>query len=523
MKLATRDQMRALDRRTIEEAGIPGDELMDRAGEGVARALVEVLDMAGWRQPSILVLAGRGNNGGDAFATARWLHEMGYRPEVWLACEANQIQGDALKHFSRAKTAGIPCRALPTLEDWDEARADGVSHDVLVDGLLGTGAQGVPRGPVAAAIRYIRERADRAYVVAIDIPSGLDADTGEAQGEAVPADLTVTMALPKLGMVAPAALPYLGTVQVVDIGVPPAFVAEAGLREDLELIQAADLEALFPRRPRTAHKGQFGRALLIGGARGYAGAIALASRAAVRSGAGLVATVVPHSILPIVASASLETMVFGAEETPEGSLAPNMWAAWRARAHEQDAILIGPGMTRRPETLALARAILREATKPLVVDADAISVFVRQPHWFAKAEAPVVLTPHPGELARLLGCEVEEIQADRCKAAQRAADATGAVVVLKGAGTVVAAKGKPLCVNCTGNPGMATGGSGDVLAGLLVGLLAQGLDPFDAARAAVFLHGRAGDFAALRRSEPGMIASDIIEEIPFAFREVSLR
>ncbi|MBN1269203.1 MAG: NAD(P)H-hydrate dehydratase [Kiritimatiellae bacterium] len=523
MKLATTRQMRELDRRTIEEFGTPGEVLMDRAGQGVADAVAALMDLAGWRHPSILLLAGRGNNGGDAFAAARWLHEMDYRPEVWLASEANQVQGDALKHMSRMKAAGVPLHELPTVEDWEDTRAAGGHADVLVDGLLGTGSSGMPRGPVAGAIRYIKERADRSHVVAIDVPSGLNADTGEAEGDAVEADLTVTMGLPKAGMLAQSAVPYVGTLDVVDIGLPPEYVEEARLGTETELINWRDLEMLFPRRPRTAHKGDFGRALLIGGARGYAGAISMAARSAVRSGAGLVSAVVPEGIVPIVAGASLETMVSGAQETDQGCLAAGMWSAWRGRVQDYDAMLVGPGMSRDPEIFMLVRSILRDVKVPLVVDADAISVFAKQAQWFGKAEGRLVLTPHAGELARLLGKDVAEIQADRRKAALAAVEATGATIILKGAGTVVAAKDKPVCINLTGNPGMATGGSGDVLAGLLVGLLAQGLEPFDAARAAVYLHGRAGDLAALRRSQAGLTACDIIEEISYAFRDVSLR
>ncbi|OQW97246.1 MAG: NAD(P)H-hydrate dehydratase, partial [Verrucomicrobia bacterium A1] len=258
-------------------------------------------------------------------------------------------------------------------------------------------------------------------------------------------------------------------------------------------------------------------------ARGYAGAIAMAARAALRSGVGRVTVLVPESIVGIVAGASLESMVVGAKETETGSLSPEVWTEWRNRMDDFDALLVGPGLTRHDASLTLVRHIIRDCKAPLVLDADAITVLEGQPHWVEKAGCPVVITPHPGELSRLFAQDIEQIQNDRCGVALAAAKFTRATVILKGAGTVVAQDGRPLSINMTGNPGMATAGSGDVLAGLLAGLLGQKLEPFDAARAAVYLHGRAGDMAAWRKSQAGIVAGDLIEELPYVFRDVTLR
>ncbi len=523
MKIVTTSQMRELDRRTIEEGNTPGDVLMDRAGQGVADTVRRTAEVAGFYSPYVLLVAGRGNNGGDAFAAARHLKEMNYGVEVWLAGAANEVKGDALKHLSRMRTAGVTLRELPTKEDWDDALDNRFVADVLVDGILGTGSSGPARGPAAGAIQYINRQSQDSLVIAIDLPSGLDGDTGVAEGDVVKADVTVTMGLPKRGLLEPAALEYVGSVEVVDIGIPEEYLADLTLDESKELIHLQDLKPLFPRRARAAHKGKFGHVLLIGGARGYAGAIAMAARAAMRSGAGLVTVLTPESIAGVVSGASLESMVVGVKETPAGTLSPEIWGEWKSRIDDFDALLIGPGLARNDHSLLLVRHVIRDCATPLVLDADAISVLEGQPHWVERAKCPVVITPHPGELARLFSQQVADIQKDRCGVAMACAKFTRATVVLKGAGTVIAQDGKPAQINMTGNPGMATGGSGDVLAGLLVGLLGQKLQPFDAARAAVYLHGRAGDMAACRKSQAGIVAGDLIDEIPYAFRDVTLR
>ena len=523
MKLVTPEQMRDLDRRTIEEYGTPGEMLMERAGYGVAEIVRRLADSTGFVNPHIQLFAGRGNNGGDAFVTARFLKEWDCQVEVWLAASVQDLKGDALKHFSKMSNAGVSHRELPTKDDWDEALDCMPGGEVLVDGVLGIGVSGPARDPAAGAIQYINSRARDGFVVSIDIPSGLDANTGEPLGETVRADVTATMGLPKCGMVGLEARDFVGSLEVVDIGIPWEFVEETDCDTELELNYVTDLKSLFPRRDRNSHKGNFGHVLLIGGAVGYAGAISMAARAAVRSGVGLVTSLVPENIRDIVAGQSLETMVYAARETPDGSLSAELWPDWRNRLDIYDAILIGPGMTRNNDTLLLVREFLRESTKPIVVDADAIAVLAHQPDWLTKANCPVIITPHPGELAMLFGPHVSEVQENREGMALAAAKYTNATVVLKGAGTIIAQTEHPCIVNLTGNPGMATGGMGDVLGGLIVGLVAQGLTPYDASRAGVYIHGRAGDQVAMRASQAGLSATDLIDEIPFVFRDLCLR
>jgi NAD(P)H-hydrate epimerase len=521
MKVVSVAQMRELDRRAAEEFNIPTEELMDRAGDGVAEIVERLAGGAGFRHPFVLLIAGRGNNGGDAFAAAHYLKTEGFDCEIWIAGTKSEIQGDALKFMSRARQSGVPIHDLPTKEDWDAAEP--VGADIIVDGVLGIGATGPARGPAIGAIQFINACSHQSLVVAIDVPSGLNADTGQAEGEAVTADVTATIGLPKLGLVDTAALEHIGTLDVVDIGIPPHVVAEMPSETELALIHRSDMAALLPRRSRAAHKGTFGRVLLIGGARGYSGAITLAARAAVRSGAGLVQCIVPQSIAPVVAGQVLEAMVFGVEETEHGSINANAWKNIEAMIEKADAILLGPGLTFHKDSFVLVRNLVRACEVPYVLDADALNALEGQPHLLTKSRSPMILTPHPGEMARLFGQTVEQVQGDRRGVTVAAAKYTGATIVLKGAGTLVAQSEQPLAVNLTGNPGMATGGAGDVLAGLLVALLGQGLKPYDAARLAVYLHGRAGDQVALHKSQAGLSAGDLADELPFAFRDLAIR
>ena len=522
MKIVTTQTMREMERRTIEEFQIKGGQLMDRAGYCVAYAVRRLAEVSGFASAYVHLVAGRGNNGGDAFVAARYLKDMGYAVEVWLACSANQISGDAALHFSKLKPAKIRVEELPTQEDWQDAMTAPFVAEIIVDGVLGTGLRGPARGPAAGAIRYIRSQANESLVVSIDMPSGLNADTGEAEGDTVMADLTVTMGLPKVGLIEPGAIDYVGAVEVADIGLPRNLIAEADA-DEREMVFASDLKQLFPRRKRNAHKGNFGHVLVVAGARGYAGAAALSSQAALRSGVGLVTAVVPTGIQPVVAVAALEAMVCGAPESAEGALSLDAWPVIQSYLGHVQAVLIGPGLTRAPQVGELVRRLVQEAPVPLVIDADALFVLGADLACLSAARAGVVITPHPGEMAGLLGLDTEAVQADRRAAATRAAEASKAVVVLKGAGTVVLEKGRPIQINLTGNPGMATGGAGDALAGLLAGLLAQGFAPYDAARAAVYVHGRAGDLAAWRHCQISLTAGDVVNELPFAFRDLTLR
>ncbi|MFA6173332.1 MAG: NAD(P)H-hydrate dehydratase [Kiritimatiellales bacterium] len=502
MKTVSAAEMRELERRTIE-GGTPGEELMRRAGQSVADIAGDVLASHGGQ--SVLLIAGTGNNGGDVFAAATELSETDLDIEVWMCGSQSRIKGDAQIHLKKMVRAGIVPKEIHSTNDlfpkaWPA---------MIIDGLLGTGSKGAPRGFMGPLIEWINTEAQHAFILSVDIPSGIDADSGIAAGAAVKANLTVTIGLPKTGLIRPEAIPYVGSVEVVDIGIPLEFIEDADGCEEAALIDRSDL--FLPRRERGSHKGTCGHVLLIGGSKGYTGAIAMAARAALRSGAGLVSVLTPEEVYPIVAQAAgPEVMV---HPVPNLGNIPELFIKqWK----KCDAVLIGPGLGRSGETCALVESLLKTCEMPLVLDADALCVV---PEKIAGAKCPVVLTPHPGEFERLFGGPVT----DRWTQAMQAAGTTGQTVILKGAGTVVAEPGKKLAVNLTGNPGMATGGSGDVLAGLLTGLLGQRMEPFDAAMTAVYLHGIAGDIAAHDLTQEAMIATDLIEVLPDAFRFLKSR
>jgi len=467
MKTVSAEEMRDLDRRTIEEFGTPSEVLMERAARGLVECLLNLIQAHRIAHPSILHIAGKGNNGGDAEVAHRILLEKEISSTLW---KVNEV-------------------------DWAAASAE--EFNILVDGLLGTGTSGAPREKFAEAIAFINRA--RALKVAIDIPSGLNADTGEPQGETVVADLTVAMGLPKTGLIRSGSIEYTGSVKTVTIGIPAEYVEAIDGCAEAELITRSDVQ--LPRRKRDSHKGIYGHVLLIGGSTGMTGAIAMAARAALRSGAGLVSVLTPEEVVPIVSQAcGPEVMVHSFPTI--GKLSIDFSNGWK----KVTAVLAGPGLGQPSE---FVEWLLKTCPVPLVLDAGALCV---APEKIAAAKCPVVLTPHPGEFERLFDAPVT----DRWKQARDAAEITGKIVILKGARTIVATPGKKLAVNCTGNPGMAKGGSGDVLAGLLVGLLGQGLDPFLAAKTAVWLHGKAGDLAAAEKTEAAMVATDLIE----AFRSL---
>lgn len=525
MIAVTAGQMRELDRRTIEEAGISGIDLMERAGAGVANAVFELIHYAQYRQVKVLLVAGHGNNGGDAFVAARLLNERGLDVEVLVSSETDRIKGDALEALKQMQSAGVEPRPVVQPEEW-ERLADRYSCGrlIIVDGVLGTGISGPVRGAAAAAIRFINRLGEKNQVLAIDVPSGLDSDTGGAEGLAVIADRTVTMGLPKLGLLTQAGTEHVGALDVVDIGIPLEFYE--GLPSDIEFIAAEEVSGLITRRGASTHKGSYGHVLVIGGAEGFAGAPAMASLAALMSGAGLVTALVPEALADAVVCVAPEVMVKPGRMTDTGSLAVEALDVFREGLKDFDAVLVGPGMTTHDQTLQIVGRILDKCNGPVVLDADALNVCSGDTGILKTTGCGLVLTPHPGEMARLAGCSTAEIQAQRVGEAVSLADSTGAVVVLKGAGTVVAAKGHVPAVNRTGNPGMASGGMGDVLGGLLAGLAAQGLGAYDAARAAVYIHGRAGDIAAMAGSQATLTVGDVLEvmsELPGIFHGITGR
>ena len=514
----TAKQMREADRFTIEEIGLPGVVLMENAGAAVADVIRD-------RYPGarrVALFCGKGSNGGDGLVVARRLLER--NPLVILACARAELKGDSRVHLEAFERAGGAVVEAAGAEDWRTLVPGLARADLIVDALLGTGLKRQPEGVMAGAIAAIRSLAkDGVPVVAVDLPSGVPSDGGEMSWPAVEAAVTVTFVAPKYGHVLPPACDHVGDLLVADIGIPAA--AAARTLPTLWLLEAADAAAPFPRRSRAAHKGDFGHVLVIGGSPGKTGAAVLAASGAFAAGAGLVTIATATSSLPlVVAAARPEVMTEGLTSSPAGPLDRSAAARALALAASRDAVVLGPGLGADPATQAFVREIVRECPAPIVVDADALNALSGGLGGdFVRRERPTVLTPHPGEMARLVGSTPAEVQQHRLETARNAAASTGAVVVLKGQRTLIAEGDGRAAVNPTGNPGMATAGSGDVLAGIVGALLARGTDAWAAATSAVYVHGAAGDEAASRRGEESLTASDLIAALPAVLRSLASR
>ena len=512
----TAEEMRRLDRRAIAELGIPGATLMENAGRGAAEAILALLASLGLRRGArVAIVCGKGGNGGDGFVAARWLRRRGARPTVWLAAKPAEITGDAALKLAELRAAGI---RPAVVEHEDAVAARLAASDLVVDALLGTGARGAPEGLVARLIERIN--AAGRPVVALDIPSGLPADGGAPPGPAVRATLTATFAGLKHGLLAPPGAAYAGRVVVVPIGVPAPEVARG---TTTFLLEDSDVAPHFPPRRRDAHKGSYGHLLIVAGSLGKTGAAALAARGALRSGAGLVTVATAASQQPVVAALLLEAMTEALPETPARSLSLEAAGAVAALAATREAVALGPGLGLHEDTQALARRVVRDVERPVVVDADALTALAGDPAVLKQAAGPRCLTPHPGEMARLVGATAADVQRDRVGAARDFARRHAVHVALKGALTVIAAPDGAVYLNPTGNPGMASGGTGDVLTGIVGAFLARGMAPLAALQCAVYLHGRAGDLASARLGEESLVAGDVIEALPQAFLGLAAR
>jgi ADP-dependent NAD(P)H-hydrate dehydratase / NAD(P)H-hydrate epimerase len=505
----TAEEMRRLDRRAVTELGIPGATLMENAGASAAEALLRFDPRLAEPRAPVVVVAGKGGNAGDGFVVARRLGRHGVPVQVLLTTSAEQITGDAGVKLAEMRSAGI----RPRLIEDDARAAEALSGAAfVVDALLGTGTHGAPDGIVARMIERIN--ASGRPVVALDIPSGLPADGGHPPGPVISAVLTTTFAGLKRGLVMGPGVELAGHVEVVPIGIPPDEV-----QRDVTtfLLEAADVARHVPRRPREAHKGMFGHLLIVAGSVGKTGAAALAARAAMRSGAGLVTTATPRAQQPVVAGLVLESMTEALPETGRGTIALAALDRIVELATSRDAVALGPGLGLERETLELARTLARDLARPLAIDADALTALAGDLGVLRSAPAARCLTPHPGEMARICGTTTAEVQRDRIAAARTLATDLHVHVVLKGATSVIASPDGRVVLNPTGNPGMASGGTGDVLTGILGAFLARGLAPDAALQSAVYLHGSAGDIAAARVGHEALIASDLIEALPEAF------
>ena len=515
MRVTTAAEMRELDRLAVEAYGIPGVVLMENAGAQVARILwQEYSDLQARR---VAVLCGRGNNGGDGFVIARYLHASGVSVHVFIMGEIGGIHGDAGAHLEMLQRVGVAPEVVPNSATAQTVGARLANYHILIDALLGTGLKAEVSGVFQQIIAAMNT--SRRTVVAVDIPSGLSADVGTLLGEHVRADLTITMALPKRGLLLYPAAEHVGRLVVVDIGFPAKVREHAAVR--CHVLQAEAVAAQLQRRSADTHKGTFGHVLTVAGSPGKTGAGALASLAALRTGAGLVSFALPQALNAAMETKLTEVMTIPLPEAEPGVLGGEAVEGLMEWLEGKSALILGPGLGMHPETVRCIQEVLRQVRIPTVLDADGLNAFATDPDSLGDIQAPLVLTPHPGELARLRHTSTAMIQADRIAAAQETARACKAVVVLKGAHTVIAEPEGTLYINMTGNPGMATAGSGDVLSGMIGTLLGQGYAPSMAARIAVYTHGLAGDLAAAAMGERSLMAGDLIETLPRAFQTLT--
>jgi hydroxyethylthiazole kinase-like uncharacterized protein yjeF len=530
MKALTAAEMREVDRQTTARFGIPGLQLMESAGQQVCEVILRWL--GGGRAPEsrhevkISILCGKGNNGGDGLVVARHLKVAGIEPSVYFFGDPRKLTGDASENFQRWRTAGGAVNVVGSEREWEKfSGAIGIS-DVIVDALLGTGLRGAVTGMTAKAITAVNEFSQNAtaarpgLIISVDMPSGLPSDGEAAEGPVLRAHQTVTFTAPKIGQLVSADAACTGALEVRQIGSPAELVEELG-RSELRWASAEEFARLPLVRPADSNKGTFGHVLVVAGALGKSGAAVLAGRMAVRAGAGLVTIATPTVVLPVVAGAQAEYMTEPLQATRAGTVALKsvQGERWKKIENGKSVLAIGPGLGTEAQTQQCIRAMVRSTELPVILDADGLNAFDGRADELRKRKNKfLAITPHPGEMARLLGRSIRDVQGDRLKAAREAAKRWNAHVILKGFHTLIAAPDGAVFVNTTGNAGLAKGGTGDVLTGLLAALTAQ-FKTGEWVRVlalGVYLHGLAADIGVTRMDASGLIADDVISLIPEA-------
>lgn len=528
MKALTASQMREIDRLTTERYNVPGLQLMENAGAVIAEYLWT--SYADLHARSVVILCGKGNNGGDGFVVARRLRERGVAPEVILFAAPSSVGGDAAANLKNWQQQMGPLRVVTSAAEWESARALVADADLVVDALLGTGLKGPVEGLLAQVIEDVnvaaahsRGASRRLHVVAVDMPSGLPSDGQDFGGPVICAEATVTLTAPKVGQLVSRRADCVGKLVVREIGTPPALLEEDS-RLTLHWLEPGEFRGLPLIRPRDAHKGNFGHALITAGSLGKSGAAVLAGRAALRAGAGLATVATTPEALPIVAAGMPELMTAPLVPTKPGVAKRKSFAsAFADLAGGKSVLAMGPGLGTVPETQKWIRSVVATTKLPVILDADALNAFAAKPdEWKRRKTSLLAITPHPGEMARLLGVKSADVQSRRLDVAREAAARWRAFVILKGFHTILAVPDGRVFINTTGNPGMAKGGSGDVLTGILAGLTAEfGTEPWERTLGlGIYLHGLAADVAASRVGEIPLLATDVIEALPAAFAQL---
>jgi len=514
MKILNASQMKEVDRQAIEEIGIPGPVLMENAGFRITLVLRSLFPALSGEK--VVIVAGKGNNGGDGLVIARHLANMGGRPLVLLLASKEEVRGDAAINLGIAAKMGIPIREILTAADWYKEKKNLFEASLIVDAIFGTGLFKPAEGLQAKVIEDINRA--KGFKAAVDVPSGLSSDRFEIIGPAVRADLTVALAAPKICHVFPPAEEYVGDLIVAEISIPGFLLDHPDLK--LEMVEERTLYPFFRKRKKDSHKGTYGHLLVIAGSAGKTGAAVMSGRAALKTGAGLVTIATPRSALPAVARAMMELMTDPMPETEAGTIAAEGIGRALELRKGKDALLLGPGISTDPSTGRFVSALLSRVKGPMVIDADGLNILALKPKLLESIPKPAVLTPHPGEFGRLVGRTIGEVMSGRLQLAPEFASKYGVYLVLKGYRTIIVSPDGRVFVNPTGNPGMATAGTGDVLSGMIASMIIQEKDVLGAVLAAVYLHGLSGDIAASKVGERPLVAGDLIRFLPQAFKRL---
>jgi len=514
MYLLTASEMREADRKTIEEFGIPGRVLMENAGREAARAFLDFFRHftdGKKKDVEVGIAAGRGNNGGDGFVIARYLRGAGMQTTVFLLSDHHRLSGDAAANFNLLSSLDIPVIEIPDMAAFETHQKDLLRPSLWVDAIFGTGLNSDIRGHYRHFIEFINNSGHPVF--SVDIPSGLHADTGRPLGTCIRAEATATFGCAKPGLVSAPGCAYAGKLRIIDIGIPEHIIS--GINPGHRLSIAENLRKEIHDRPVDIHKGKTGHLLVLAGSKGKSGAGILAAEAALRAGAGLVSLAVPEPISIMVEGLAPEPMTISLPATPEGELAESASESILDSLTGKACLAVGPGLGTSADTGRMLYRLVEQVEIPVIADADALNLIAMNPGVLEKKKSEMVLTPHPGEMARLAGTTVADIQSDRIGHARRFAETYRVCIVLKGARTVIAPPKGPVFINPTGNPGMAGAGMGDALTGIISGLIAQGYDTVKAARLGVYLHGLAADIL-MAESGIGYLASDVIRTLPAA-------
>ncbi len=514
MKVLNAEQMKNIDRQTIKEIGILGPVLMENAGIQIVKALKSKFPEP--QRERIVIVAGRGNNGGDGLVVARHLFNQDCRPLVLLLGTEQEVKGDAALNLRIARRIGIEILKVTSAKVWDKHKARVSRATLLVDAIFGTGLSKPVKGLYAKVIEDMNR--SKAYTIAVDIPSGLSSDTYQIIGPCVKADLTVTLAAPKIAHVFPPAEDWVGELIIGEISVPRFLFENDDLR--LELVEKKDIIPYFKKRMKDTHKGTYGHLFIISGSFGKTGAAVMAGKAALKMGAGLVTIGTPQSCLPIVARPVVELMTEPLPETAARTISSEALEKTSTLLRDKDALLIGPGISTHRSTAGFVLSLLPQLKLPSVIDADALNILASNPGILKSLRKPVIITPHPGEFARLLRLSTRDVLERKLELVPEFSEKHGVYLVLKSYKTLISTPGGKVFINPTGNPGMATAGSGDVLSGMIASMIVQEKNLLEAILAAVYVHGLSGDIGAEKLGEKSLTAGNIIDYLPRAIKQL---